>query len=136
MFEFVNEIAVLGTTFFMMAFGTLWYSEYAFQKKWREAVGLTPADIEADTINMKRNVAVTFVAYLIPILLLAILLGHTEVLQLPSLQIAGGVLLGFISFLAGFVIWEQRSLNYYLITSGFASVFVLGSTLLLLYWPW
>ena len=46
MFEFVNEIAVLGTTFFMMAVATLWYSEYLFQKIWMDAVGLTQYDIE------------------------------------------------------------------------------------------
>lgn len=136
MFEVVHEIAVVGTALFMIAIATLWYSPYLFQKQWMKAVGLTESDIENGESLTKRNIVITFVSYVIAVFLIAVAIGYAEIFGLPVQKVAIGLTIGFAALVAGFVVWEQRTLTYYLITVGFSSVFIIGSTCLLFYWPW
>jgi len=136
MFEVVNEIAVVGTSLFMVAVATLWYSPYLFQKLWMRAVGLTYADIEKGEERMMFNFIVTLVSYVIAVFLIAILIGYAQIFGIAVQKVAVSLAIGFAALLAGFVVWEQRSFLYYLVTIGFSSVFIIGSTCLLYYWPW
>lgn len=136
MFEFVNEIAVLGTAFFMMAVAMIWYSEYLFQKPWMQSVGLTLSDIEKAAPYVKRNIAISFGSYVVAVYLIAGAIGYAEVMEAAVQKVAVLLAFGFAALLLGFVVWEQRSLRYYLITVGFSTVFILGSSFFLYYWPW
>ena len=136
MFEVVNEIAVLGTALFMVAVATLWYSPYLFQKQWMRAVGLTEADVEEGEKKAKVNFLITFTSYIVSVFLIAIAIGYAQIFDIAVQKVALALAVGFASLLAGFVAWEQRTLQYYLVTVGFSSVFIIGSTCLLFYWPW
>lgn len=136
MFDYVNIVAVLGTTFFMMAAATLWYSEYLFLKPWLSSTGLTEADLERASPHMMRNSLLTFLSYVVMVYLIARVIGYAEVFALPVREVSLMMVLGVSAFLVGFVVWEQRSLVYYAITAGFSAVFILGSAFFLYHWPW
>lgn len=136
MFTYVNELAVIATALFMVAVAMIWYSQYLFLRSWLRSVGLTQADVERAASHMKRNIAITFLSYVIVVFFIALAIGYAQVHDVPVQYIALAVTAGFSALLAGFVVWEQRPLNYFLITAGFAAVFVVGSTFLLYYWPW
>lgn len=136
MFEFVNIVAVIGTTFFMMAAATLWYSEYLFLKPWLSSTGLTEDDLEKAAPHMVRNSALTFLSYIVVVYLIARIIGQAEVFAVPVKEVGVLMALGFAALLVGFVVWEQRSVVYYAITAGFSTVFILGSTFFLYHWPW
>lgn len=136
MFEVVNEVAVIGTTFFMVALATLWYSEYLFQKPWMNSVGLEVNDMDRARSRMKHNFVITFCTYAITIFFLALASGYAQMFDLSVQKMAVSIALGFSAFMAGFVVWEQRSATYYFITAGFGSIFIIASMLLLYYWPW
>lgn len=136
MFSYVNELAVIGTSFFMVAAGMVWYSEYLFQKAWMRSVGLTEADIERAAPRMKYHILLTFLSYTIVVLCIALAIGYAERFGIPVQYVALTLTAGFTALFTGFTLWEQRPLNYYLITAGFAAIFIVGSTFLLYYWPW
>lgn len=136
MFTYVNEWAVVGTAIFMIAVAMVWYSEYLFQNVWMRSVNLTSDDIERAGDHMKRNVLLTFLSYLTVVFLIANALGYAQVFGVAVQYVALSLTAGFAALFAGFVLWEQRSLTYYLVTVGFASTFIIGSSFLLYYWPW
>ncbi|MDA8596894.1 DUF1761 domain-containing protein [Candidatus Pacebacteria bacterium] len=136
MFTYVNEWAVIGTAIFMVAVAMIWYSEHLFQKPWLRSVGLTTAKIDDASPHMMRNFLLTLSSYLVAVFLIANAIGFGQVAGMSVQYIALGLTAGFAALLAGFVVWEQRSLTYYLITVGFVSVFIIGSSFLLYYWPW
>ena len=136
LFTYVNEWAVAGTAIFMVAVAMIWYSEYLFQSVWMRAVGLTVADLESASPHMKRNFVITFVSYVTAVFLIAVAIGYAQTFGISVQYVALLLATGFAALLAGFVVWEQRSLTYYLVTVGFASTFIIGSSFLLYYWPW
>ena len=136
MFEFVNIIAVIGTTFFMMAVATLWYSEYLFQKSWLKATNLTEVDMENAAPNMKRSMVLTFLSYGVTVFCISVAIGYSQVFGVSVQKISLLLVVGFSAFLGAFTVWEQRPLTYYLITTGFVAIFILGSTFFLYHWPW
>lgn len=136
MFELVNLVAIFGTAFFMMAVATLWYSEYLFLRPWLTSIKLTEADIDAAAPNQKRNAVVTYMSYVIAIYLIARVIAHVQLYDLSVREVSVLMALGFAALLVGFVLWEQRSFAYYVITVGFSTVFILGSSFFLYYWPW
>lgn len=136
MFTYVNEIAVIGTALFMTAVAMIWYSEYCFQKVWMKAVGFTNADLADAERHSARNFAITFGAFLIAAFIMGLFVSYAEVFGVSVRLVALALALCVAALLAGFVVFEQRSLSYYLVTAGFSSVFIVGSAFLLHYWPW
>jgi len=136
MFEFVNEVAVIGTAFFMMAIATLWYSEYLFQKSWLAAVKLTEEDLIAGSQHVKLNMFVTFCSYILAIYIIAVVIGYAQVYGLPIQKITALAVLGFAALFAGFSVWEQRPISYLVVSLGFSTVFIVGSSFFLHNWPW
>ena len=129
-------IAVLGTSFFMMAVAILWYSESLFLRPWLLSVGLSESDIEKAASHQKRNLMLTAVSYIVVVYLIARVVGYAQVNQLAIREISVYMALGFAALLLGFVVWEQRSFTYYAVTVGFSTVFIVGSTFFLYHWPW
>jgi hypothetical protein len=136
MFEFVNPIAVIGTSCFMCALGVLWYSDYLFKKPWLKAVHFTDIDLQANAKQSIRLIFLTLVSYLTTVYLLALAIAYAQLFDLPVQKLASLVALGLVSMFAGFVLWERRSLIYFLITAGFGVIFIFASTFFLYYWPW
>lgn len=135
MFEFVHPIAIIGTTCFMMAIATLWYSEYFALRRWMRAVGKKEEDLR-DPHVVRRSTLITGGVFLCLVYLIAVSIGYAQVAGLQVQSVALGILALIAAFLAWLVVWEGRSLTYYLISVGYATIFVLGSTFLLYHWPW
>jgi len=104
LFPYVNELAVIATTFFMVAVAMVWYSEYLFQRKWMNAVGLTKADIEAAEPYMRRNFFITTISYGIALYLIGTLSGFAQVFGISVQHVALALAFGFAALLAGFVV--------------------------------
>ena len=136
MFEFVNPLAVIGVSCFMVALGMLWYSDYLFKKPWLMTLKLTDYDLQENVKHSLRLIFLTVVSYLVTIYLLALLVAYAQLFDLSVQKLAILLALGWTSLFAGFVLWERRSLAYFLITAGFGIVFILASICFLYYWPW
>lgn len=136
MFEGVNEIAVLGTTFFMMAVATVWYSPMLFGTVWMKATRLTDEDTQKAKKTMWLQILLTFVSYASMLLLLGYVIAFAPTLGLTAFN-ASLLLVGFVwAVLIAFIIWELKPFSYYFIHAGFFGVFIIVGTFLLDYWPW
>lgn len=136
MFEYINIVAVIGTSCFMVAVAMIWYSPYLFQSTWLRAVRLDVSDIERDPKYNQRLFVLTALSYLVVVYILALVIGYAQVFGIAVQHIAVIMSVWFAALLAGFTLWERRSLSYYVITVGFSTVFISGSIFLLYYWPW
>ena len=136
MFQYVNEVAVIGTTFFMMALTVLWYSEYLFQKIWLRAISKSKNEITPSTAQLQKNLLVMFGTYLAVVYVIAVVVGYAQVYGVGLEKIIMLMVIGFASLVSGLLVWEQRSLGYYAVILGFSTVFIVSSSFFLYHWPW
>lgn len=136
MFEVVHEFAVLGTTFFMMALATVWYSPMLFGGVWLKEARLTDEMLEKAEPHMLKHMILTFVSYALMLVLIAHMVVYAPLLSLKAIE-AAGLLVLFVTLGAiPTVLFEGRSIRYFGIQVGFYAVFILLGTLILQYWPW
>jgi hypothetical protein len=136
MFEVVHEFAVLGTTCFMMALATVWYSPMLFGNIWMKEARLTVDMIQKETPNMWKHMVLTFVSYAMMLVLLAQMIAYAPLLSLEAIEAAGFLVLFVVLGSVPTVLSEGKSLRYFGIQAGFYAVFILLGTLILQYWPW
>jgi glucose uptake protein GlcU len=129
MFELINEVAVLGTTFLMMAIGTVWYSSMLFGNALPHGSGSSKE-------NARLKIAVTFAAYFLMLSVLAYVLALAPILGTSLLFVLGSISVFVLSLIGSLFVLEHKSIREYLITSGFFVVFIIGGGLVLEYWPW
>ena len=136
MFEVIHEFAVLGTTCFMMALATVWYSPMMFGAVWMREARLTDEMVEKAKSDMWKHMVLTFISYTIMLGLLALMVVYAPVLALTPMQ-ASGLLALFVAAVAvPTTLFEGRSLTYYGIQVGFWILFIIIGTYILQYWPW
>lgn len=128
-FEIINEVAVLGTTLLMMAVATIWYSEGLFGKITIEAGDKK----RSDTLL---TLALTFTSYFVVLAILAYLIALSPLLPatpfvIALFAVAFALALGVLP-----VVSQGRSFPYYLVNGGFITIFIIGGTVVLQYWPW
>lgn len=136
MFQYVNEVAVLGTTFFMMALTTLWYSEYLFQNIWLRAEKISKSDIILSTTQLQKNIAIMFCSYFVAVCVLAVVIGYAQLFEFSIKKIVALAVIGFAALESGQFIRERHSFVYYLVRVGFSTIFIVGSAFFLYHWPW
>jgi hypothetical protein len=136
MYEGVNIIAVLGTTFFMMASATIWFSPLLFGTQWLRELKVTEAEIEASRQNLVVHLGLTALLYALALYTLAWVLVRFEI-ERPELPL---VALGSILLVVGLsgttTLWESRSKWYFIINAGFYVFFLITGLYILSYWPW
>lgn len=136
MFAGVNIIAVLGTTLFMLASATIWFSSLLFGKVWLRALQATEAEIEASRENVVLHLIVTGFAYAVALLVLAYVVLHLDTIPLTLSQAAVG-LAGFaVALLGATTLWEGKSRMYFLVNAGFYAYFVIVGMYVISFWPW
>jgi hypothetical protein len=136
MFESVNEIAVVGATFFMMAAGTVWYSPMFFGNAWLRELRVSDTDIENTKQHMWRQLLITFVTYGAMLMIIAKVNTFAPEVGI-SVAEASFALAAFVALLFfATVQWEQKSMKYYLISTGFYSFFIIAGSFIIDYWPW
>jgi hypothetical protein len=135
-FAVIHEFAVLGTTFFMLALATLWYSPLLFGTAWARVSKSAGVVFDESSANFVRQLSITFLAYLGEVTLIAWLLAYVPQLNLAYWQAAAVLMLFTGLVTVPPVIFEERPLAYYAIHTGFMVVFIGISVAALAYWPW
>ncbi len=136
MFEIVNEVAIIGTTFFMMASATVWFSPLMFGKQWLDSIKVTEEEIEESKEDLVKNLIVSFVTYAAGLTVLALMVFYTEVLGLALAKVIVSISVLLVSILGIVAIWGERSKENFLIGAGFCVYFIVTGMLLINYWPW
>ena len=136
MFEAIHEFAVLGTTCFMMALATVWYSPMMFGTIWMKEARLTDDMIEKSKPDMWKHMTLTFVSYTVMLAFIAQMVVYAPLLSLKAIEAAGLLVLFVAAGAVPLVLFEGRSIRYFGIQIGFYAVFILLGTLMLQYWPW
>ncbi len=131
-FTIINEIAVIGCTFLMLAISTIWYSSYMFGSLWKKHA----PSITAPEHGALRRILFAAIAYAVMLSLLAYLLALSPLLQLSSFVASLCVFLFAAAFLAALCIEQGRSHIYFLIQAGFFFLFIVGGAFVIQYWPW
>lgn len=115
----INVLAVLAAALSSFLIGGIWYSNLLFGAAWAREIG---RDEDANGGNMARIFGLSFVASLVIALNLAMFLGAGVTLATGTLY---GFLAGFGWVAMAFAIndlFEQRSLELYLINAGYHTV--------------
>ncbi len=128
----INEVAVLGTTFLMMAVHTVWYSSMLFGKQWAQASVISPEK----SVNTPLQLLVTFTAFFIILCILAFGIALSPLLPLSSGMLSLGAFVFAAALSAVPAVWENRSRMYYFINLGFLAVLIVGGTYIIGNWPW
>lgn len=135
-FSVVHEFAVLGTTFFILAFATLWYSPLLFGTVWQRVSGVADMIFDEDSSRFLPQVIIAFVSYGIQVLLIAWLLANSASIGLTPLTLWIIFSLFAGALLALPIIYEGKSWQYAAIHGGFAVVSLAVAIASLTYWPW
>ena len=136
MIDILPLLAIVGTTLFMMAAGTLWYSDVFLGKYWMANVGLSEADRVLQQKHLLRNIALTFFSY-VALVSCVVLVGY--LFQKSNVSPYYAALLIWLVIAAvqlQSVLWESRSVVYLLISLGFYAIISIGGLLMVTHWPW
>jgi hypothetical protein len=132
----VNELAIIVSSLLALALGSIWYSPLVFGKLWQRAANLTDADLEFSRPLLIRSLVVGFLSNIVFMYVIASLLriGETAEFSAPSLA---GLLIALLgASVASMVVWEKKSLAYFVIHVGYGVLIVLVGTAVLALWPW
>ncbi len=131
----VSLIPVLVSTILAVFIGMVWYSDRFFGRVWRREARIDPHALDVDG-TAKLLLASVFQNFVIIFIL-------SHFLVLANAYPNAGPLFGAVwaSILVATahlssVIWEQRSLPYYAITTGYLVTVILSSAAVLTLWPW
>lgn len=120
----INYLAVLVAAVASFVIGMIWYSPALFGKAWMKAGGMTEKSMKAHKKNMGMKVFVSIVASLIMASVLAHFIKYlTATTFAEGMQTGFWLWLGFIATISlGSVLWENKSVKFYLINAGFRLV--------------
>ena len=136
MFDGVNIIAVIGTTFFMMASATVWFSPMMFGKLWLRELKVTEEEIEASRQSMYTHLGLTAFSYAVALFVLAFIALRIGDLEITTLEGSVIIVALVVAFLGNISLWENKTLTYFLINSSFYTYFIIIGMFMLSYWPW
>lgn len=136
MLEGINIIAVFGTTFFMMASATVWFSPFMFGRQWLRELNVSESEIEASRGNMPFHLGLTALCYVLALSVLAQVLSHATYLEVENRVVIGAMAVFAVALVGNTALWENRSRVYFLVNAGFYAYFVIVGMLMIKYWPW
>ena len=136
MFESVQIVSVIGTTFFMMASSTIWYSPWLFGNAWLKELGVTEAEIEASRNSLVPQLLINAFLYICALMVLSSLLTFLKDSSYTLWHVSIALSVLPVALFGTTVLWENRTVKYFLINAGFYTYFVIVSTFMLSYWPW
>ncbi len=121
----INYLAVLVSAIVSIIIGSLWYSPLLFGNAWMKAGGISMKEMEkAKKKGMGRLYFAAFIGSLVMAFVLGIFIKLVGIGSfLEGMQIGFWLWLGFIvPVLLGSVLWEGRSVKYYLINVSYQLV--------------
>lgn len=131
----VNDLAVLGTTLFMLAASSIWYSNLLFGPRWEKETGCI-SDTDQGRVAQGKQIIRMFLSYGVVVYGIAWMMPYVLKAGLVWWQVSLGIFICAASWLAGLALSEKRSVAYYLITIGFLLLFLMGSSYMIINWPW
>ncbi len=132
----VNYIAIVVAAIAAFAAGMVWYSPMIMGKKYMKVMGKSEKDMKKEMKGMNGAMVKGFIMNLLMAYILATLFGITGVYTLmDGLQGAFWIWLGFVATtLYGAVIWEKKSMDWFIISAGhyLVAMLVMGIVLVLM----
>ena len=135
-FAAIHEFAVLGTTFFILALATLWYSPLLFGNVWLRVSKTAGVVFDETEAGFWKQIGVAFVVYLGQVALVAFALTFSHTLHISPFVLPAGAAVVLLLATIPPVLFEARPWQYYAIHTGFMVVVLAVTTALLEYWPW
>lgn len=135
-FSAVQEFAVFGTTFFILAFATLWYSPLLFGSVWQRVSGVADLIFDEDAHNFFRQITFAFCTYAVQVLLIAWLLAYTQSIGVSPVVVWALLSLFAASLMTLPMLYEGKPWQYAAVHGGFAVVSIAVAIASLTYWPW
>lgn len=131
----INYMALVVAAVINMALGAMWFGPL-FGKAWLKTVGMSKESMNAKGAQMAK----IYIAAFVGALAMAYVLAYF--VQVAGQATAGtGAMIGFWAWLGfvattvlGGVLWEKRSVNWYLITASYYLVVLLINGALLAAW--
>lgn len=136
MLEGINIVAVAGTTFFMMASATVWFSPFMFGRVWLHELKVSESEIEASRQDMTLHLGMTALCYAAALGVLAHVVSQVNYLQASNSYVILAMTILVVAILGNTSLWENRSRVYFLVNAGFYAYFVIVGMLMIQYWPW
>lgn len=135
-FNNVNFLMVLVATIMSQIVGALWYSSILFGNIWIKMMGFTSSQVkEMKKKSMTIPMIVSFISNFILISILAAILNAFNITSiLKAISLSGIIWMGFIATtMIDKVLWEDKSVEFYLINSlHYLVVFILSGVILTL----
>jgi hypothetical protein len=136
MLPLVNELAILVSALLALALGSIWYSPLVFGKHWQRAADLTDSDLEFSRTALLRSLVVGFLSNIVVMYVIASFLRLTEITDFSRGELAVALVGLLGASIASMVVWEKKSLMYFLIHMGYAVLVVLVGITVIALWPW
>ncbi len=132
----VNELAIVVSALLALAVGSIWYSPLLFGKLWQQAANLSDAELEFSHSLLTRSLIVGFLSNVVLMYVIASLLRVVEEARFSPVLLAVFLIALFGASVASQVMWEKKSLMYFVIHVGYGILIVLVGTTVLTLWPW
>lgn len=132
----VNYLAVLISALVGFVLGWIWYGPL-FGKSWMKEMGITPQQIEkARKKGMVGQFVTAFIASAVMAFVLAHFVQYGEIANyIEALQLSFWLWLGFIAtVMVGSVLWENKTINLYLINALYYLVSLTSMAVILTAW--
>ena len=130
----INYLAVLVASIIQIILGALWYSPVLFVKPWLNSIG------KSMPTSKPKGMAMSYIGMIVSTLIMNYILAHF-IQYAGATDVVGGLLAGFwiwLGFVAttslGLVLWEKRSVKWYVITTGYYLIALLISGVILAVW--
>lgn len=137
----VNFVAVIVAAIASFVLGWLWYSPLLFGKMWMKEMGVSQAEQEKGKKEMQKKMLPVMVGGLISQLVMAYVLAHVIAMGMLA-EIGSGISSGFwmwLGFVAtvqlGMILWEGRTVKYYLINVTYWLAGLIAMAAIITYWP-
>lgn len=129
-------IAIIGTAAFMMAAGTVWYSDLWAGARFRRIVSLSPEKDSEQRALLIPHIVLTGLGYVVVLSITTMAMLILAKSNLPIILAPLSILLVVLHGVMQGVIWEGRTWRYFVIVGGFYTVMILGGASMIWYWPW
>lgn len=136
MFENINEVSVLVAAIVAAAVGSIWYSPLLFGSVWMKSIGLTLEEGELPKKEMMTAAVKGVCVQIIFFFIVAEYIAVSEVYNFSLMKMGLSLIILASVYLLQSVIWERRTMAYFLIQIGYVTLSLLGGIAIIAYWPW
>jgi hypothetical protein len=132
----VSLAPIFVSTVAAIAVGMAWYSKAMFGELWMREAKLPEAYAVKGNDMVKASVAAALQNFIMIYMLAHIMLIAEAYGKVPPYYAAAWVIILMATSHAGVVIWEQRSLSYFAITTGYLAAVLALACCIITLWPW